>query len=312
MSDAPNATAVDRRPLPHRRRPWLAALLSFLAPGAGQLYNGEAQAAAVLFALFVVLDLGFFFGLPHFRPNLPVLGLLVALIAGTLVLQIAAAVHAFIRARRIVPGPLAPYQRAWVYASMLIMLPALNAAAAPPLWIKSFQTPSASNVPTLLVGDRFLVELGYYSDHAPERGDIAVFKLPTDNRTYYVKRIVGLPGDTVQMRDGVLYMNGEPVPRQPTEDYLLRSEGSTITMRQYVETLPGGATYRIVKIGDHGPLDNTPAYTVPDGHYFALGDNRDNSLDSRMMSQFGYIPAANLVGRATVIYWPLARLATLR
>jgi signal peptidase I len=310
MIDASNARAADRRSNPRRRRPWLAALLSFFAPGAGQLYNGRPQVAAALFALFVLLNLGFFFGMPHFHPDLPVLGMCVALAAGLLVLQIAAAVHAFIHARRVVPVPLVPYQRGWVYAAMLIALPALNAATAPP-WIKSFQTPSASNVPTLLVGDRFFVELGYYRAHAPQRGDVAVFKLPTDNRTYYVKRIVGLPGDTVQMRDGVLYINGEAVSRQPTEDYLLQSEGSTISMHQYVETLPGGATYRIVKIGDHGPLDNTPAYTVPDGHYFALGDNRDNSLDSRVMSRFGYIPAATLAGRAYVVYWPLARLATL-
>lgn len=310
MTDPEKAVAAGRRMTPRRRRPWLAALLSFFAPGAGQLYNGEVHAAAFWFVLFVLLDLGFFFALPYFHPDLLVLGMLIALALGSVVLPIAAAANGFIHARRAEPAPLAPYQRGWVYAAMLLMLPALNAAAAPP-WIKSYRTPSASNVPTLLVGDRFLVEPGYYQDHAPQRGEMAVFNLPTDNRTAYVKRIVGLPGDTVQMRDGILYINGEAVPRQAIDDYLLRSEETAISMRQYIETLPGGASYRIVKIGDHGPLDNTPTYTIPAGHYFALGDNRDNSMDSRMMSQFGYIRAADLIGRAYVIYWPLGRLASL-
>jgi signal peptidase I len=292
-----------------RRRPWLAALLSFLAPGAGQLYNGEPKAAIVFFALFAVLNIVFFFGLPYFHLDLPTLGMLVALSCSSLVLQIAAAAHAFSHARRAAPVPLTRYQRGWLYTAMILLMPVINHAA--PSWIKSYYTPSASNVPTLLIGDRFFTELGYYRDHAPRRGDIAVFTLPKDNRTDYVKRIVGLPGDIVQMRDGVLYLNGEAVPRRPIDDYSLRSEGSTVLMHQYVETLPDGASHRIVKIGDQGPLDNTPAFTVPAGQYFVLGDNRDNSLDSRVMSQFGYVPATNLVGRVYVVYWPFARLGTL-
>jgi signal peptidase I len=303
--------AVDRRSRPRHRRSWLAALLAFLAPGAGQLYNGEPRAAIWWFAAFVVLNLGFFFGLPNFHAGLPSLGLLVALSVACLVLQVAAAVHAFIHARRAAPAALAPFQRGWLYAVMLIALPTVNIAAAPPLSIKSYYTPSGSNVPTLLVGDRFFVELGAYRDHPPRRGDMAVFRLPTNNRVDYVKRIVGLPGDTVQMRDGVLYLNGEAVPRQPLDDYQLRSEGSVTTLHQYVETLPEGSSYRIVKAGDHGPLDNTQIFTVPPAHYFALGDNRDNSLDSRVQAQFGYVPEANLIGRAYVVYWPPARLATL-
>jgi signal peptidase I len=304
---APETSAAGAAPLPRRRRAWLAALLGFFAPGAGQLYNGEPRAAILWFAVFVALNLGFFFGLPNFHPDLPVLGLLVALSLGGLLLQIAAAVHAFIHARHAAPAPLRRYQRGWFYGLMVIALPALNFAAAPS-WIKSYYAPSGSNIPTLLVGDRFFAEPGYFRSHLPRRGDMAVFRLAADNGTVYVKRIVGLPGDTVQMRGGVLYLNDAAVPRQAIEDYPVQSEGSTVVMHQYVETLPGGAAYRILQAGDNGPLDNTPSFTVPAGNYFTLGDNRSNSLDSRVLSQFGYIPAANLLGRAYIVYWPLARL----
>jgi signal peptidase I len=100
------------------------------------------------------------------------------------------------------------------------------------------------------------------------------------------------------------------VPRRQIEDYRLESEESITVVRQYVETISEGVSYRIVQASDHGPLDNTPVYTVPPGNYFALGDNRGNSLDSRVPAQFGYVPAGKLIGRAYMIYWPFARLGT--
>jgi signal peptidase I len=305
VTDPQNGVPAAPKSRP-RRRAWLAGLLGFLAPGAGQLYNGELRAAVIWFAAFIALNLGFYFGLPNFHPDVPVLGLFVGLALCIFVLQIAAALHAVNRARRAELAPLRAYQRAGLYGLMVIAMPALSFAAAPP-WIKSYFAPSSSNVPSLLVGDRFLVELGYFRRCPPQRGDMAVFRLATDNGVDYVKRIVGLPGDTVQMRDGVLYINGELVPRKRIEDYPFAFEGATVAMHQYVETSPGGAAYRIIKVGDNGPLDNTPIYTVPPGNYFTLGDNRDNSLDSRVQSQFGSIPAAKLIGRAYIVYWPLSR-----
>jgi signal peptidase I len=185
-----------------------------------------------------------------------------------------------------------------------------------------FNIPSGSMVPTLLVGDYLFVSkfsYGYsrYSlpfgiplfsgrifFHPPKRGDVVVFKLPTDNSTDYIKRVIGLPGDHIQMKSGNLYINDQLVPRKRIQDYLYQEgNGTVIPLTQYIETLPNGVQHRIIKMGDNGPLDNTQVYDVPPGEYFMMGDNRDNSQDSRVLSAVGYVPAENLVGRAQFIFF---------
>ncbi len=205
--------------------------------------------------------------------------------------------------------------RTIVYA-ILIALVARTVAYEP------FNIPSSSMVPTLLVGDYlFVSKYSYgYSRYslpfgvpliadrifftAPERGDVAVFKLSSDNHTDYIKRIIGLPEDEIQMKEGRLYINGEKVKRESTEDFTMwNSHGSPRAVRQYIETLPSGRSYRILEASDEGQLDNTPVYKVPPGHYFAMGDNRDNSLDSRAKYGVGFVPENNLVGRAEVLFF---------
>ena len=185
-----------------------------------------------------------------------------------------------------------------------------------------FNIPSASMVPTLLIGDYlFVSKFSYgYSRYsfpfglapisgrifgaAPQAGDVAVFKLPRDNETDYIKRIIGRPGDRVQVRGGVLYLNDQPVAREPIADYEdLDRFGNRMVIRQYVETLPNGVAYRVLDANPEGSLDNTDVYVVPEGHYFAMGDNRDNSADSRVLSQVGFVPEENLVGRAELIFF---------
>jgi signal peptidase I len=185
-----------------------------------------------------------------------------------------------------------------------------------------FNIPSGSMIPTLLVGDYLFVSkfsYGYsrYSlpfglplfsgrifFHPPERGDVVVFKLPTDNATDYIKRVIGLPGDRIQMKQGQLYINDREVPRKRIEDYLYQEgNGIVIPLAQYIETLPNGVQHRIIKMGDNGPLDNTQVYQVPPGDYFMMGDNRDNSEDSRVLSAVGYVPAENLIGKAQFLFF---------
>ncbi len=186
-----------------------------------------------------------------------------------------------------------------------------------------FNIPSGSMIPTLLVGDYlFVPKFSYgYSKHSfpfsfapingrvwasePKRGDVAVFKLPTDNKTDYIKRIIGLPGDRIQMKKGLLYVNGVRVPRKPVESFEVTTAfGQVRRVAQYVETLPNEKKHLIIEEqGDFGTLDQTPEFTVPAGHYFAMGDNRDNSADSRVMSQVGFVPFENLVGRAEFLFF---------
>jgi signal peptidase I len=183
-----------------------------------------------------------------------------------------------------------------------------------------FNIPSGSMRPTLLIGDYlFVSKYSYgYSRHSfplsfmpfsgrlfedrPLRGDIAVFKLPRDNKTDYIKRVIGLPGDTIQVQDGRLFINGEMVRRERVEDFVYRNPyGTQVRVAQFIETLPGGKQHYILEEGDNRRFDNTREFKVPAGHFFMMGDNRDNSEDSR--SQVGFVPAENLVGRAEILFF---------
>jgi signal peptidase I len=168
---------------------------------------------------------------------------------------------------------------------------------------RSFVVPSASNVPTLLVGDWFLAD-ARRSRTMPEPGEMVVFLLPRDGRTDYVKRVVAVAGQRVQLRRGELLIDGRAVPRTALGEEEQAGEGMPMRGQRLRETLPNGRGYDIFRLAiTPNPFNDTPEYLVPEGHFFVLGDNRDNSLDSRAMSQVGFVPVANLVGRARTIYW---------
>jgi signal peptidase I len=188
-----------------------------------------------------------------------------------------------------------------------------------------FNIPSGAMKPTLLIGDYMVVSkypYGYsryslplsaplFSGRVfaaqPRYGDIVVFRLPRDPATDYVKRVVGLPGDRIQMIHGLLHINGTPVKREKIADIVeTDASGRTTRGKQWRETLPNGATHVTLDLVDEGFYDNTAVYAVPPGHYFMLGDNRDNSLDSRA-PQVGYVPFENLVGRAAFIVFSIER-----
>lgn len=184
-----------------------------------------------------------------------------------------------------------------------------------------FNIPSGSMIPTLLVGDYLFVSkysYGYsrfslpYSpnlfsgrifDSLPHRGDVVVFKYPRDNVTDYIKRVIGLPGDRIQMREGQLYVNGQIVPRESLGPYTADDNGVRTEGREYLEKLPNGPSHLLLKLTDEGGANNTQEYVVPPGHLFCMGDNRDNSADSRFMNAVGFVPVENLLGRAVFIFF---------
>ncbi|MCE9508677.1 MAG: signal peptidase I [Alphaproteobacteria bacterium] len=206
------------------------------------------------------------------------------------------------------------------------LVKAMAVAAAVALLIRSFafepfNIPSGSLLPTLQIGDYLFVEkYAYgYSKYSfpfdlinfdgrifgaqPRRGDIAVFRQPKKTGIDYIKRIIGLPGDKIQVRDGVLHINDKMVMRDFRNAETITDEGRSALYKRYIETLPNGVQHYIYEISDDGRYDNTPEYTVPEGAYFAMGDNRDSSLDSRAQDELGFVPAENLIGRAWFIFF---------
>ncbi len=191
------------------------------------------------------------------------------------------------------------------------------------LLFQPFNIPSGSMKPTLLVGDYiFVSKWSYgYSRHSlpfspplfdgrifgsdPERGDVVVFKYPSDTSKDYIKRVLGLPGDTVQLRNSEVFINGEPAMREQVGSFTETVRGAVQTVPIYLETLGNGAFYETLDIDTTpgNPIDNTPEFVVPEGNFFFLGDNRDNSADSRF--DVGFVPADNLVGKAQVIFLSL-------
>ncbi|MEX2167151.1 MAG: signal peptidase I [Methyloceanibacter sp.] len=187
-----------------------------------------------------------------------------------------------------------------------------------------FNIPSGSMIPTLLIGDYlFVSKYSYgYSRYSfpfgldlfsgrvwaadPERGDVVVFKLPRDNETDYIKRVIGLPGDEIQMVNGVLHINGTPVPKEEVDDYVVKEpSGRERHMARFRETLPNGVSYPVLDLVQSSFGDNTEVYRVPEDHFFMMGDNRDNSTDSRFLSEVGFVPFENLVGKAQVIFFSI-------
>jgi len=169
-----------------------------------------------------------------------------------------------------------------------------------------YDIPSGSMFPNLQVGDKIFAFANVYTNKVPPRGQIVVFKFPQDRRTDYVKRVVGLPGDRIQLRAGRLYINDQLVPREPVVDMEM-ADSYGRTLKLYREILPEGASYLIAEESDDGMLDNTEIFAVPAGTVFLLGDNRDHSADSRISTGVGYVPLDLLHDEPLFIYWSLDR-----
>ncbi len=288
-----------RLSLPALRVAW-AGLLSLLLPGLGQVFAGRRQAALRFTGVWMVLSLALAgVQLASGTDTITSAGVwtVFALVVATVALNITAACHAALAARQ---PPGARLRRwwwsAWTWgAALLAANLAFALLPAGPDW-QAFSVPSASMLPTLRVGDRFAALTSGRVRAALRPGDVIVFHLPRDPSVDYVKRLVAVGGQTVQMRAGRLTIDGHEVPRQD-----LGPAGPGV--ERWRLTLPDGRSYVVWKRLAGGPLDNTPPVTVAPGSLFVLGDNLDDSLDSRVPSEVGQVPRALVIGRAAVIVW---------
>jgi signal peptidase I len=216
----------------------------------------------------------------------------------------------------------------WAETAKIVVQALAIAMVVRIFFFQPFNIPSGSMKSTLLIGDYlFVSKLSYgysrfsfpFSPHLfsgrifasePKRGDVVVFRLPHDESLDYIKRVIGLPGDEIQMKGGVLYINGNPVPKIYKDDFSniecdpYFRHCRHLTYKRYEETLPEGVKYTVLDLEPDGDFDNTGVFKVPPGHYFMMGDNRDNSSDSR--ATVGYVPFENLIGRAEIIFFSAA------
>ena len=290
MSDA--ATPSGRRP----SALW-AGLLSLLEPGLGQVYAGAWRQGATLFAVAIALQLVLGLLTRLMAPEPAAVAVFIAIGVAALVYHVTVAVAAFRLGRRGFQGdPARPwYQSTWIAAIGMVAITFLaseliapNASSA--FGWRSFNIASGSSLPTLQLRDYVMADVRH---PAADAGDMILFRIQRYPNVDYIKRLIGLPGDRVQMRRGILYLNGAAVPRTAIDGAAGR----------YRETLPNGRSYDILQKTENGPLDNTPEFLLPANNLFVLGDNRGDSLDSRVPNQFGFVLQANLVGVAYTVFW---------
>lgn len=209
------------------------------------------------------------------------------------------------------------YPRLESFISLLIAV--LIAILIRTVIFEPFSIPSSSMKPNFLIGDYLFVSKYQYGIsnasllfepnlingrilefEQPQRGEVIVFKSPYDRYTNYIKRLIGMPGDEIQVKDGIVYINGQMVPKQEAGTFTDPDDGTI--MQKYIETLPNGVSYYIIEDPKGSPADNTKIFKVPSGHYFMMGDNRDHSADSRFGDYpIGYVASDKLIGRAEMV-----------
>lgn len=279
-------------PRPARDAIW-AVLLQTTAL-AGYLYLGYPRRYLLAMAFFGAVWAAVIFGLPSVMMNASGLMAMTLVVIMIWLLMIVDVIQIAVRRKRRVGRR---YQRLWIYVAVYVAMTAASLAATAFMegrqdirGLRAVVTPSSSMVPTLEIGDMYYVAAYEWPEFSVERGDVVILNLPHDPAHIYDKRIIGLPGDTLQWIGGVTHVNGVPLLQTRLEDGSME------------EVTPEGRSYRLSAHSGMPYMLDTPIFEVPDGHVFVVGDNRGNSHDSRAPG-FGPVPLENVLGKAIVIYW---------
>jgi signal peptidase I len=293
----------------YKRHIWLAVLLSLIMPGLGQIYCGRLKRGIVLNFLNI-LPLPIIIGLFSLSDSPVLMQIAIALVLAGGIVQLTAIIDSAFLAKRLAGYQLKDYNSPLVYILLILIITGGSIGSA--LYIRdqgleAFRVPTASCYPTIMPNDRILVNKNAYKRTDPQRGDLVVHICPFDRHMDYIKRIVAVAGDTVEMKDNQLYVNDRELSRRKLPESILeksriKAEGQPFNGEVFEET-NGNAKYNIFLMDS--PHDKTIVdfgkITVPEHHCFVLGDNRNNSTDSR---HFGPVPLATIKGRADYIYWP--------
>ncbi len=285
-----------------RRRWWLAGLLSFLVPGLGQVYNGQETKGLLFYVALSVWGGIFMFSFYYLikPPATPVHFALIAFMAVvSLVFWLYILFEAIRSAKRISGNYiLKGFNRWYVYVIVIIVIRLVNFSTGTvivkKIIFKAFKAPAGSMMPTIDVGDHFICDLSYYRLNNPERGDIIIFKWPVDESKFFIKRIIGIPGDTIRIVDDEVYVNQKKLDLKFIKKYRLEDGKEADICEETVDSRGYKVLYQEKKHENFGPVK------VPDGKYFVLGDNRDNSDDSRY---WGYVKRRQIYGRPVFIYF---------
>jgi signal peptidase I len=297
-------------PITKPRKPWLAALLSCLCWGVGHVYCGRIATGLVLLLIGMsavpMASLGKIYGYSSgwYTAFLISLGVSAAT-------SFYSMIASYRLANRIGPDyELRDYNRPIVYVALILaaglMSPIISIELALTLRdnvAEAFVCPAESMLPNIINGDRFLADKRAYVDSRPDYGDIIVFLNPEDRSMNFVKRVIGLPGDHVEVRGGRVYVNGEELPQEPTANSAMGPGEIPNGAELFYET-NGDRRYLLLRDTGESTVADYPETTVPADHVFVLGDHRDHSKDSR---KIGFIPLLDVKGRATFLYWPAGR-----
>lgn len=291
------------------RHIWFAVLLSLIMPGLGQIYCGKL-ARGLVFTFLNILPMPIIIGLFAVSRSSLLMPMVVTLILLGGLVQLIAIIDSALLAHHAKGYVLKDYNRPIVYVLLLVLITTGCAGSAFYLreqLLEAFRTPTADNYPTIIPGDRFIANKIAYKSVDPKRGDLIVFLNPGDRRINYIKRVAAVAGQTVEIKDGELYINDQKLPRQKLPQSVLdniriKIQGNPLDGDVFLET-NGETKYKIflAKLPHDKMASDFAKITVPEHHCFVLGDNRNNSQDSR---HFGPVPLGTVIGRADYLYWP--------